>query len=116
MQGRKRRKQKRIGVNNTSKGTYHLPPYVNMNPFHKLKNVDKEALDKSIHAYQQAELNWNEEQALDWIQLALNEKYPSDASMWQVLFDGVVLCKYVVLVLQTLRHCFVCIYNYQPQY
>lgn len=33
-----------------------------MNPFHKFKNVDKQVIDKSIHAYQQAEQNWNEAQ------------------------------------------------------
>jgi hypothetical protein len=66
-----------------------------MNPFHKFKNVDKGALDKSIHAYQRAELSWNEEQALDWIQSALGEQYPEDCSLWQILKDGVVLCRFV---------------------
>ena len=68
-----------------------------MNPFHKFKTVDKEALDKSIHAYQKAEQHWNEEQAMDWIQSALNERYPSDTSLWQVLSDGVVLCRFVII-------------------
>lgn len=48
-----------------------------MNPLSFLKSLkaEKATIELSIASYQQAELHWNERQALDWIQNVLNERY-----------------------------------------